>query len=88
MTEWTIVTVLAAIVGLFLAIGAPVIKLNSNVTRLNANLENLERRQTESENDNTKAHQRIWDDLCKKGDTLTNHEMRIHDLEGRDNDGK
>ena len=84
MTEWTIVTVLAAIVGLFLAIGAPVIKLNSNVTRLNANLENLERRENESENDNAKAHQRIWDDLGKKGDTLTNHEMRIHDLEGRD----
>lgn len=32
--EWTIVTVIIALVGLFMTVGKPVITLNSSITRL------------------------------------------------------
>lgn len=32
--EWTVITVLVALVGLLATVGAPVIKLNSNLTKL------------------------------------------------------
>lgn len=34
MNEWTVVTVLIAIVGLFMTVGKPIITLNSSLTRL------------------------------------------------------
>ena len=32
--EWTVVTVIIALVGLFMTVGTPVITLNSSITRL------------------------------------------------------
>ena len=37
--EWTVRTVLVALVGLLATVGAPVIKLNSNLTKLTVLLE-------------------------------------------------
>ena len=42
--EWTAVTVLAAIAGLGVTVGGPVVRLNSSITRLTALLQAMERR--------------------------------------------
>ena len=34
MNEWSVVGVLVVLVGLFLSVGAPVIRLNSTITKL------------------------------------------------------
>ena len=39
--EWTVRTVLVALVGLLATVGAPVIKLNSNLTKLTVLLDTL-----------------------------------------------
>ncbi len=39
--EWTVITVLVALVGLLATVGAPVIKLNSNLTKLTVLLDTL-----------------------------------------------
>lgn len=41
--EWEVVGVLAVLIGLFSAISAPIIKLNTNITRLIENLDNLKK---------------------------------------------
>ena len=45
MSEWTVVTVIVALVGLFLTIGKPIITLNSNIVKLNLTVEALNARQ-------------------------------------------
>lgn len=42
--EWTVIEVLIAVGGFGLAIGAPIIKLNTNITRLTTVLETMETR--------------------------------------------
>ena len=37
--EWTVVTVLVALVGLFVTVGRPVVELNRSITRLTTMLE-------------------------------------------------
>ena len=39
--EWTVFTALAAIVGLGVTVGAPIIKLNANITRLTVVLDTI-----------------------------------------------
>ena len=82
MNEWTIVTVLIALVGLFITVGKPIITLNSNITKLTVTVDNLQksvdRLEEKQRNDNTK----VWDRLTSDDKRLDNHENRITKLEG------
>lgn len=82
MSEWTIVTVLIALVGLFLTVGKPIINLNSNITKLTVTVDNLQKTvdkiEEKQRNDNTK----VWDRLNIDDKKLDNHETRITKLEG------
>lgn len=82
MSEWTIVTVLIALVGLFLTVGKPIINLNSNITKLTVTVDNLQKTvdkiEEKQRNDNTK----VWDRLNIDDKKLDNHESRITKLEG------
>lgn len=82
-TEWTVVTVLAVLVGLFLSVGKPIINLNSNITKLNTNLENIQKQQDKYEKDNEHEHDRIWKNLNEKDKAISKHSMRLHDLDGK-----
>ena len=42
--EWTVVTVLVALVGLFVTVSRPVVELNRSITRLTTMLENMAQR--------------------------------------------
>lgn len=82
MNEWAIVTVLIALVGLFITVGKPIITLNSNITKLTVTVDNLQksvdRLEEKQRNDNTK----VWDRLTSDDKRLDNHENRITKLEG------
>lgn len=85
MSEWGVVGVLIAVVGLFFTVGKPVITLNTSITKLTVTVDRLQKdyddlkKQAHSEvNDlavkNSDSHRRIHD-------KLDDHEQRITDLE-------
>ncbi len=85
MTEWGVVGVIIAVVGLFFTVGKPVITLNTSITKLTVTVDRLQKdyddlkKQAHSEvNDlavkNSDSHRRIHD-------KLDDHEQRIIDLE-------
>ena len=72
--EWTVVTVLVALVGLFVTVGRPVVELNRSITRLTTMLENMAQRLDRLESDNRQTHTRLWQ-------RLDQHDDRLHRLE-------
>lgn len=74
MTEWTVFTVLVAVVGLFFTVGAPVLKLNATITKLQTMLDNLYKDVETMRTTNAKSHDKIYTQL-------DNHETRISILE-------
>ena len=86
--EWTVVTVIVVLVGLFMTVGTPILKLNSNIVKLNANLEaqGVQIKRNEDELKEQKlhahdAHQRIWEHNEEQDKQLADHERRIGYLE-------
>jgi hypothetical protein len=73
--EWTIITTIAAIVSLFLAVGKPIIDLNSAITKLQTSLDALMAQVNEIKGDN-KAEHATFDKR------LDDHDKRITKLEG------
>lgn len=68
--EWTVVTVIIALVGLFMTVGKPVINLNSSITRLQDAIDELR--------EDIKVLTNRTDNQEEK---LQNHETRISILE-------
>ena len=84
MNEWNVVGVLVVVAGLFLSVGAPVIRLNSTLTKLSTLVEAVQSRQDRQERDNTNSHRRLWKHNDEQDATLTDHETRITILERKD----
>lgn len=81
MSEWTIVTVLIAIIGLIATVTAPLLKNTKAMTKLSDSIEHLSYRVTQEEKElsdfkekSSKNHKRIYE-------KLDNHEDRIDNLE-------
>lgn len=88
MNEWTVVSVIVVIVGLFLTVGKPIINLNSNIVLLNSNVaqnskELKEQRAElkEQKKDAVKSHEELWDKNAEQDEQLRDHETRISILE-------
>lgn len=81
MEEWTVVTVIIALVGLFAAVGAPVIRQTKAMTKLDTTMETLSDKLANLESKNTDAHARIWKHNEEQDKTLQDHEIRIVKLE-------
>jgi len=81
MMEWTVVTVIVSLVGLFAAVATPIIKLNSTITKLSTQMENFMRGLGEFKarytNQLTEC-KRTHDELYEK---VEHHEQRITVLE-------
>lgn len=84
MTEWDIVTVLAAVVGLFAAVGAPVIRLNATMTRLSTLVEALEKKVDNQVASSKESHRRLWEHNDEQDGKIADHEKRITILERKD----
>ena len=90
--EWEIIIAcLAAIVGLFMTVGKPIIVLNQTITKLNVTLQGIERRVDDHDKKLEKqaahareSHQRIWDHNREQDDKIQDHETRIYHLEHKE----
>ena len=87
--EWTAVTVLAAIAGLGVTVGGPVVRLNSSITRLTALLQAMERRLdvleaalAAQQSKAAESHRRLWTREEEQDRRLADHEARLQLLEG------
>lgn len=83
MQEWDIVTVIVVLVGLFISVGNPIIKLNTSLTKLNDAIRTLQREHEELDHNNTDAHRRIWQHNEQQDRILEDHKIRLHDLDGK-----
>ena len=79
--EWTVVSVIIALVGLFAAVGAPIIRQTRTMTKLDSTMENLSSKLVQLESKNSDAHARIWTHNEKQDEQIHNHEIRIVKLE-------
>ena len=87
MNEWTVVTVLIAIIGLFFTVGKPVIKLNTSLVTLNTRLERMEKESEKESTRNEESHKGMQKEIAENEHAINDHERRIgileHDTERR-----
>lgn len=76
MTEWGVVGVLIALVGLFATLIKPMISLTKSITELTVAVRGLKEGQDEQKKSAKTAHEKIWEKLQE-------HEEWIRRLEGK-----
>jgi hypothetical protein len=81
MTEWGVVGVIIALIGLGTAIVKPLITLNTSIVSLTSKLEQMGDNLADISSRNTKSHERLWAHNNEQDDTLGDHERRITVLE-------
>ena len=84
MTEWTVVTVVAALAGLLLAIVKPIVNLNTSITRLTEAVGTLQDNLKCLTTNNTDSHNRLWAHSKTQDEKLENHERRIQRVEDKE----
>jgi len=82
--EWTVVTVVIALVGLVVAVLTPAIKLNTSVTKLSTVVDTLTDQLKGMELANNTEHDKLTKRLDSQGETINDHETRITVLERRE----
>ncbi len=75
---------LASIVSLFLTVGKPLMDNQKVMIELTITMKNLSQKLTELESNNHDAHRRLWAKNEELAHTLEDHELRLHDLEKKE----
>lgn len=83
MSEWDVVTIIIALVGLFFTVGKPIINLNTNIAILNQSIKETNTRQDKFEKSSEKEHEELWEHENEQDKILEEHKMRLHDLDGK-----
>ena len=81
MIEWTVVGVIVVLVGLFISIYTPLSKNTKAMTELTVTMKVLSEKISKIEDENIKAHRRLWEHEDKQDDTLNDHETRLKIIE-------
>ena len=81
MTEWGVVGVLIAIIGLFVTVGKPLLALNRSIVELQSDMKSVNKGLDGLNDKNTQDHRRIWVKVDKHGEQLDDHEKRIQRME-------
>ena len=81
MTEWTVVGVLAALVGLVMSVAKPMLSLNASITRLTTLLNSLRDELQQISDRNARGHDRIWKKLEEQTEEMGQIEHRLTVLE-------
>lgn len=79
--EWTVVTVVIALVGLGGAIVKPIASLTGSITKLTVVVERVEKELAEQAQHSHESHRRLWEHNAEQDGRLDDHEMRIDRLE-------
>lgn len=81
MDKYEIAVVVAGLLTTAIAIGAPVIKLNTTITRLIVKLDGLGEDMAQFEVNNHESHRRIWKHNDEQDYKLADHETRLQVIE-------
>jgi len=81
LTEWGVVSVIAALIGLFVTVVKPLLTLNASIVRLTERMEHVSTELNELTARNTENHRRIWVRVDEQAERLAEHEKRIDHLE-------
>ncbi len=81
MQEWDVVGVIAALVALFTAVLAPMMKLAQAIARLTATIEHLEKNTDCLVASNRTAHEHLWERAQEHTTQINDHEARIRVME-------
>lgn len=79
--EWTVVTVIAALVGLGASIIKPIVSLTRSITQLTVVVEGLRADMDEQREHSRVSHQKLWEHNGEQDRCLAEHERRIGLLE-------
>lgn len=90
MTEWTVITIIIALIGLFATVTAPIIKLMSTITKLSCSVDDLQKDLNSLTTKNSETHAKLFNEIGKQDERLDghdrrieNHELRIKAVEGK-----
>lgn len=83
MTDWDIVKDIVVLAGLIMTVTTPLLKLNTSITQLKALLDSVGKNVQENDKSNSASHKRLWEHNTEQDEILQNHEMRLHDLDGK-----
>ena len=81
MTEYSVVIIVVGMITTAIAIGAPVIKLNTAITKLIVRLDSLGADLDALEHRNHESHRRLWEKVDEHEDRLADHEARLQVIE-------
>lgn len=84
MTEWGVVLVISALLGLFVVVAKPVVSLTQAITKLTATVESIKADFDSMSLKNTESHRRIWDHNDEQDKQIMDHDRRITRLEGQE----
>lgn len=79
--EWQVVGVIVTLISLFLAVGKPLMKLNSSITKLDVTMVRLTKDVDVIKENSHDAHQRLWEKNDEQDKIINDHETRITSLE-------
>lgn len=82
--EWTVVTVIIALVGFVAAVANPLTRLTRSITTLTVVVERLQTDVEEQRQHSRQSHQRIWEHSETQDRRLDDHERRIGNLEQKE----
>ena len=83
MTEWTIVSVLAVLVGLLVSILKPIINLTRELSRLTTEVTELEKKVESLTAKSSDGRQRIWNHIEEQDGRISTCEKKIGVLESK-----
>lgn len=83
MTDWDIVKDTVVLIGLIVTVTTPLLKLNASITQLKALLDSVVKQVQDNDRSNSASHKRLWTHNEEQDEILHNHEMRLHDLDGK-----
>lgn len=78
---WEIVVGIIALVGFVVSIGTLLFKLSSVLTRLDVTVKDMQAANAADRKNKEEEHKEMYEALDKHSEILSEHEMRIHDLE-------
>ena len=81
MAEWTVVSVIVVLIGLFISIYTPLSKNTKAMTELTVTMRILSEKISKIEDENVKAHRRLWVHEDKQDEQLNDHETRLQIIE-------
>ena len=88
MTEWGVVGVIIALVGLFATIVPPLTRLTQSITKLTVVVDRLDAEQKAQRQNAKASHQKLWDKCGKLDAALEDHEHRLTVLETKEQENE